>query len=65
MRGEHNLLFGLCNDAFGYMLTRVDYASFKVYDYITRTSLGENTGEILIAEALKLIAESPTPENIK
>jgi hypothetical protein len=47
------------------MLTRVDYASFKVYDYITRTSLGENTGEILIAEALKLIAESPTPENIK
>ena len=65
MRGEHNLLFGLCNDAFGYMLTRVDYASFKVYDYITRTSLGENTGEILIAEALKLIAESPAPEKMK
>ncbi|WP_461091623.1 hypothetical protein [Spirosoma gilvum] len=53
------LLFGLTNDAFGYMLTRVDFTSFKRYDYISRTSLGENTAEIYIAEALKLIAEAP------
>ena len=25
MRGEHNLLFGLTNDAFGYIMTRVDW----------------------------------------
>ena len=64
MRGEHNLLFGLTNDAFGYMLTRVDWGSFKRYDYITRTSLGEMTGEILIEEALKMVAEHPAPARI-
>ena len=26
MRGKHNLLFGLTNDAFGYILTKVDFA---------------------------------------
>src|SRR5262249_37794106 len=41
MRGEHNLLFGLTNDAFGYILTRVDWSSFKRYDYVSRTCLGE------------------------
>jgi hypothetical protein len=61
MRGEHNLLFGLTNDAFGYILARVDWGSFKRYDYITRTCLGEMTGEIYIEEALKLIAQSPAP----
>lgn len=61
MRGEHNLLFGLTNDAFGYILTKVDWGSFKRYDYITRISLGEMTGEILIEESLKLIAECPAP----
>jgi hypothetical protein len=50
MRGENNLLFGLTND------------SFKRYEYITRTSLGERTGEILVAEALKFINECPAPE---
>jgi len=55
MRGEHNLLFGLTNDAFGYIMTRVDWGSFKRYQYITRVSLGEGTGEVLIAESLKLI----------
>lgn len=64
MRGEHNLLFGLTNDAFGYILTRVDWGSFKRYDYITRTSLGEMTGEILIEEALKMLAEHPAPPRI-
>ena len=62
MRGRHNLLFGLTNDAFGYILTREDFASFKRYDYITRTSLGERTGEILVDEALKFIRECPPPE---
>ena len=65
MRGEHNLLFGLTNDAFGYILTRVDWSSFKVYDYVSRTCLGEKTGEIFIEEALRLIAESPAPEKLK
>jgi hypothetical protein len=58
MHGEHNLLFGLTNDAFGYILTKVDFNSFERYDYISRTSLGEMTGEILIENALKLIEES-------
>jgi hypothetical protein len=61
MRGEHHLLFGLTNDAFGYMLTKVDWGSFKRYDYVSRTSLGEMTGEIYIEEALKLVAASPAP----
>jgi hypothetical protein len=62
MRGEHNLLFGLTNDAFGYILTKEDYDSFKRYAYISRTSLGERTGEILVTEALKFVGESPRPE---
>lgn len=55
MGGRHNLVFGLTNDAFGYILTKVDYDSFDRYDYITRTCLGEMTGEIFIEEALSLI----------
>ena len=64
MRGEHNLLFGLTNDAFGYILTKEDFNSFKRYEYITRTSLGEQTGEILINESLKFVSESPKPEGL-
>jgi hypothetical protein len=64
MRGEHNLLFGLTNDAFGYILAKVDWGSFKRYDYVTRTSLGEMTGEILIDEALKMVAENPVPRKL-
>jgi hypothetical protein len=62
MRGEHNLLFGLTNDAFGYILTKVDFGSFPRYDYVSRTSLGEMTGEILIAHSLELVEDSPQPE---
>jgi hypothetical protein len=62
MRGEHNLLFGLTNDAFGYILTREDYDSFKRYAYVSRTSLGERTGDILVTEALKFVADCPQPE---
>lgn len=65
MRGEHNLLFGLCNDAFGYILTRVDWGSFSRYDYVSRTCLGEKTGEILIEEALRFVAETPAPPRLK
>lgn len=65
MRGEHNLLFGLCNDAFGYILTRVDWGSFERYNYVSRTCLGEKTGEILIEEALKFVAETPAPAKLK
>ena len=57
MNGEHNLLFGLTNDAFGYILTKVDFASFPRYEYVSRTSLGEMTGEILIERSLKLVEE--------
>src|ERR1019366_5150577 len=31
MHGENNLLFGLTNDAFGYMLTKEDFNSFERY----------------------------------
>lgn len=62
MRGKNNLLFGLTNDAFGYILTKVDFASFPRYEYISRTSLGEMTGEILIEKSLELIERSPSPD---
>ena len=64
MRGEHNLLFGLTNDAFGYLLTRVDFNSFPRYDYVSRTSLGENTGEIFIEQSLKLINQCPPVDKV-
>lgn len=64
MRGEHNLLFGLTNDAFGYILTKEDYDSFKRYEYVSRTSLGERTGEILVDEALKFVNACPAPERL-
>lgn len=63
MRGQHNLLFGLTNDAFGYILTKVDFNSFPRYDYVSRTSLGEMTGEILIDNALRMIEQAPAPDS--
>src|SRR5881396_3552903 len=65
MRGEHNLLFGLTNDAFGYILAKVDWGSFKRYDYVSRTCLGEMTGEILIEEGLKFVDACPRPEKLR
>ena len=62
VRGRHNLLFGLTNEAFGYILTKVDFRSFPRYDYDSRTSLGEMTGEIFIARALDLVNRSPVPD---
>ncbi len=62
MGANHNLIFGLTNDAFGYILTKVDFNSFKRYEYISETSLGEMTGEILIENGLKLILEADDVE---
>jgi len=62
MHGEHNLLFGLTNDAFGYIMVKEDFDSFERYEYITRTSLGEMTGDILIEQALKFVDACPRPE---
>ena len=42
MKGENNLLFGLTNDAFGYILTKVDFNSFKRYEYVSRDVAGRN-----------------------
>ncbi len=61
MHGEHNLLLGLTNDAFGYILTKEDWGSFDRYNYITRTCLGEMTGEILIEKSLAFINACPRP----
>lgn len=62
MRGRHNLVFGLTNEAFGYILTKVDFKSFPRYDYVSRVSLGEMTGEILIERALGMVARAPAPD---
>jgi hypothetical protein len=62
MPGKHDFLLGLTNDAFGYILARVDFNSFKRYSYVSRTSLGEMTGEIYMEQALKLVKESPGPD---
>ena len=59
MHTKNPFLFGLTNDAFGYILTKDDFNSFKRYEYISETSLGEMTAEIYIQEALQLIHESP------
>ncbi len=61
MHGKYNFLFGLTNDAFGYILTKEDFDSFERYAYITRTSLGERTGQILVDEALKFVDDCPRP----
>ena len=65
MKGKHNFLFGLTNDAFGYILTKVDFNSFERYNYVSRTSLGEMTGEILIDEGLKFVDACPRPEKLQ
>lgn len=63
MHTKQPFLFGLTNDAFGYMLTKVDFGGFKRYEYVSRTSLGEITGEIYINEALKFVNESPAAQS--
>lgn len=58
MTGEHHLLFGLTNDAFGYILTKEDFGSFKRYEYVSRTSLGEHTFDTYLGAALELISRN-------
>ncbi len=62
MKTDQAFLFGLTNDAFGYILTKEDFNSFKRYEYVSRTSLGEKTGPDLVAHSLELIGESPAAE---
>jgi len=62
MHGKQNLLLGLTNDAFGYMLAKVDWDSFDRYDYVTKTSLGEMTGEIFMEKALAFADACPRPK---
>lgn len=64
MYGEHNLLFGLTNDAFGYIMVPEDFNSFPRYEYISETSLGEMTGRALIDQALAFAEASPRPEKV-
>ncbi len=63
MYGKFNFLFGLTNDAFGYILTKEDYNAFDVYNYVSRTSLGEMTGDILVREGMKFIESCERPWN--
>lgn len=65
MNTDQAFLFGLTNDAFGYILTKVDFNSFKRYEYVSRTSLGEMTGEIYIREVLAWLAEMPVEKQVK
>lgn len=62
MNGKHQFLFGLTNDAFGYILTKVDFQSFPRYEYVSRVSLGEMTGEILIENIVDMAEKAPAPD---
>lgn len=57
MQTPYPFLLGLTNDAFGYILTPEDYQSFRTYDYISRTTLGENTFPIYLDAATKLMQQ--------
>lgn len=63
MPTDQAFLFGLTNDAFGYILTKEDFNSFDRYDYVSRTSLGERTSEILIDALLEMVESSPKPDD--
>ncbi len=57
MNTEYPFLFGLTNDAYGYIITKEDFNGFERYSYICETSLGEKTADIVIGAALELISE--------
>jgi len=61
MPTAHPFLLGLTNDAFGYILTKEDFNSFRRYEYVSETSLGEATGPILVDYILGLVSRSPKP----
>jgi hypothetical protein len=62
MHTKQPFLFGLTNDAFGYMLTKVDFNSFERYSYVSRTSLGEMTAELWMNHVIKMIHDSPSAD---
>lgn len=62
MHGESNFLFGLTNDAYGYIMVKEDFGSFDRYRYVSETSLGEKTAEILINDGLAFVNASPSPK---
>ncbi|HRI88010.1 MAG TPA: hypothetical protein PLJ47_07600 [Candidatus Hydrogenedentes bacterium] len=59
---ENNLLFGLANGAFRYILAKEVFNSFKWYDYGSEASLGARTGTTLIEEGLRFMSEAPKPK---
>ncbi len=61
MSGKYNFLLGLTNDGFGYILTKEDFGSFDRYKYVSETSLGEQTGGILVDAAIDFIRANPMP----
>ncbi len=64
MNTAQPFLFGLTNDAFGYMLSKYDFNSFKRYEYISETSLGEMAAEEYIEQALRLIENVSHSETV-
>jgi hypothetical protein len=62
MNTNQAFLLGMTNDAFGYIIAKVDFYAFDRYNYISKTSLGENTGEILMQESIDFIKKSPAPD---
>ncbi|HOK90126.1 MAG TPA: hypothetical protein PK379_08870 [Candidatus Hydrogenedentes bacterium] len=62
MPTRYPFLFGLTNDALGYILTKVDWMSFDRYQYVSETCLGEMTGELLIEALLNMVKDAPKPQ---
>ncbi len=58
MNSDNPFLFGLTNDAFGYIISKEDFNGFERYNYICRTTLGEKTAEIIEDAALKLVEKA-------
>ncbi len=55
MHTDFPFLLGLTNDAFGYIMTKEDFQSFRTYNYISRTTLGENTYDLYRDFVFKLL----------
>ena len=53
------------DQAFLFGLTKVDFNSFKRYEYVSRTSLGEMTGEIYIREVMAWLGEMSGQKQVK
>jgi len=63
MGGRSKFLFGLTNDAFGYILSDVDFGTFSRYDYVSATSLGPRTFPTLRDAWKRLVAAAPKPDD--